>query len=90
MTAIAQQMQGSGDETSLLSPETFVLRKWNPLKIDATLGSDNTSSNEPMCPVVCLGWYILERIFFSSEFDGCIDYACQGSMTKEEVIAEYR
>ena len=87
---MAQQMQGSTDETSLQPQEEYMLRKWNPLRIDASLGSDNSGSSEPMCPVFCLGWYILERLFFYSEFDGCIDYACNGKKSIEEILAEYR
>ena len=53
------------------------------------MGSDNSGRHEQLCPVFFIGWYAIERLLFFSEFDGCIDYCKQGSVTLEDVVAEY-
>ena len=58
--------------------DEFVFRKWNPYKIDTTIDSDNSSSTEPCCPLICIGWRIVELISFQRVFDDCIDYCCWG------------
>ena len=74
MTVTAQQMQRMPEEAELSGGDEFMFRQWNPYKIDATLGSDNSGSTEMLCPVFFIGWYAVERLLFHTEFDGCIDY----------------
>ena len=70
--------------------DELTFRKWNPGKIDTTMGSDNSSSTDPMCPLICIGWYIVERICFQRVFDDCIDYCCWGYMSFQDVLEDYR
>lgn len=74
ITVTAQQM----DKENMGDHDELTFRKWNPSKIDTTMGSDNSSSTDPMCPLICIGWYIVERICFQRVFDDCIDYCCWG------------
>lgn len=89
MTVTAQQMQQLPEESQIGGRDDFTFRQWNPYKVDATMGSDNSGSPQQVCPVFFIGWYAIERLLFFNEFDGCVDYCKQGNTDLEEVVAEY-
>jgi len=64
----------------------FTFRKWNPDKERVMWGSDNGSSFDPVCPVVCCCGFFTEVLFFRLIFNETIDHCAYGEKTPKEIL----